>query len=144
MACVSSAPLGKPGDGVSRFRAGLHVQHRQPIAGTLRREIEQLLVQTGRVSPTAATAKYPHLFTHVFRLLSQPGLRVLEKPLLFEQLELAGNDDDGQLVDALERYLDDKTKARLVNVGAVGHINASSGLGRWPEGFALLQALVRD
>jgi uncharacterized protein len=33
--------------------------------------------------------------------------------------------------------------SRLVNVGALGHINASSGLGGWPEGFALLQELVR-
>lgn len=30
---------------------------------------------------------------------------------------------------------------RLVNIGAAGHINASSNLGRWPEGFGLLQQL---
>ena len=32
--------------------------------------------------------------------------------------------------------------ARLVTVGAVGHINAQSGLGDWPEGFALLRELI--
>lgn len=31
--------------------------------------------------------------------------------------------------------------SRLVNVGAVGHINASSGLAQWLEGFALLKQL---
>jgi predicted alpha/beta hydrolase family esterase len=31
--------------------------------------------------------------------------------------------------------------SRLVNIGAAGHINASSGLGQWPEGYALLQQL---
>ena len=31
--------------------------------------------------------------------------------------------------------------SQLVNVGAAGHINASSGLGQWPEGHALVQQL---
>ena len=31
--------------------------------------------------------------------------------------------------------------SQLINIGAAGHINTSSGLGRWPEGFALLQRL---
>lgn len=30
----------------------------------------------------------------------------------------------------------------FVNIGAAGHINAASGLGEWPEGFALLEALI--
>jgi hypothetical protein len=33
--------------------------------------------------------------------------------------------------------------SRLVNVGDGGHINSESGLGDWPEGFALLQELRR-
>jgi uncharacterized protein len=32
--------------------------------------------------------------------------------------------------------------SRLVNVGALGHINAASGLGEWHEGFSLLQSLI--
>ncbi|MBP8288075.1 MAG: alpha/beta hydrolase [Rhodoferax sp.] len=32
--------------------------------------------------------------------------------------------------------------AELVNLGALGHINADSGLGDWPQGQALLQALI--
>ena len=31
--------------------------------------------------------------------------------------------------------------SRFVNIGAAGHINASSGLGQWPEGYALLRQL---
>lgn len=31
--------------------------------------------------------------------------------------------------------------SRLVNIGAAGHINASSGIGQWLEGYALLQQL---
>lgn len=33
--------------------------------------------------------------------------------------------------------------ARLVNLGALGHINADSALGSWPKGRALLQELAR-
>lgn len=32
--------------------------------------------------------------------------------------------------------------AELVNLGALGHINADSGLGDWPQGQALLQTLI--
>ena len=32
--------------------------------------------------------------------------------------------------------------SRFVSAGAVGHINASSGLGQWREGFALLRELA--
>lgn len=31
--------------------------------------------------------------------------------------------------------------SRLVNIGAAGHINGSSGLGQWREGYELLQQL---
>lgn len=34
--------------------------------------------------------------------------------------------------------------ARLTSIGPRGHVNAESGLGDWPEGFALLQALMKD
>jgi predicted alpha/beta hydrolase family esterase len=33
--------------------------------------------------------------------------------------------------------------SRLANIGAAGHINASSGLGQWSEGCALLEQLRR-
>jgi predicted alpha/beta hydrolase family esterase len=34
--------------------------------------------------------------------------------------------------------------SRLVVIGPFGHINAESGLGDWPEGFALLDGLVSE
>jgi uncharacterized protein len=33
--------------------------------------------------------------------------------------------------------------SRLVNAGPAGHINSSSGLGAWPEGFSLYQQLCK-
>ena len=32
----------------------------------------------------------------------------------------------------------------FVNIGAVGHINADSGLGDWPEGLSLLRRLAHE
>jgi len=34
--------------------------------------------------------------------------------------------------------------SRLVDCGMSGHINAESNVGDWPEGFALLQELIRE
>jgi predicted alpha/beta hydrolase family esterase len=34
--------------------------------------------------------------------------------------------------------------SRLVDCGNAGHINADSKLGDWPEGYALLQALMEE
>jgi serine hydrolase len=34
--------------------------------------------------------------------------------------------------------------ARLVDVGACGHINTEAGFGEWPQGLALLDALLRN
>ncbi|MGO4642910.1 RBBP9/YdeN family alpha/beta hydrolase [Mesorhizobium sp. 2RAF45] len=34
--------------------------------------------------------------------------------------------------------------SRIVVIGPFGHINAESGLGDWPEGFALLDGLVSE
>lgn len=34
--------------------------------------------------------------------------------------------------------------SRFVDVGAKGHINVDSGLGPWPEGYALYESLLRD
>lgn len=39
------------------------------------------------------------------------------------------------------RYFADAWGSRFVNVGKLGHINADSGLGRWEDGFALLNEL---
>lgn len=49
-------------------------------------------------------------------------------------------------------YMDAQEAARtaqlwnsdLVNLGAVGHLNIASGFGRWPQGYALLERLIRS
>lgn len=49
-------------------------------------------------------------------------------------------------------YMDAQETARtaqlwnsdLVNLGAVGHLNIASGFGRWPQGYALLERLIRS
>ncbi|MDQ1194511.1 alpha/beta hydrolase [Agrobacterium sp. SORGH_AS 787] len=33
--------------------------------------------------------------------------------------------------------------SELVNLGAVGHLNIASGFGRWPQGYALFERLIR-
>jgi predicted alpha/beta hydrolase family esterase len=34
--------------------------------------------------------------------------------------------------------------ARCIEAGALGHLNGDSGLGDWPQGYALLQELMKD
>ena len=45
---------------------------------------------------------------------------------------------------SLERahYFADSWGSKLVNAGALGHINSSSNLGEWPEGYRILQELI--
>lgn len=62
------------------------------------------------------------------------------QPFSFPSIVVASaNDPYGSLAHA--QACASAWGSRLVNVGAVGHINASSGLGQWLEGYALLQQL---
>ncbi|MBB4005887.1 RBBP9/YdeN family alpha/beta hydrolase [Allorhizobium taibaishanense] len=62
------------------------------------------------------------------------------KHLPFPTLMIGSQNDPYMGEDVLER-----TAAcwgsRLVNLGAVGHINPQSGFGRWPQGYTLLSHL---
>jgi predicted alpha/beta hydrolase family esterase len=61
--------------------------------------------------------------------------------LPFPAVVVASSDDPyGPLERA--RLFAEAWGAELVEVGAMGHINAASGLGDWPEGRRLLQALL--
>jgi predicted alpha/beta hydrolase family esterase len=51
---------------------------------------------------------------------------------------LVASDDDPYASIEFARRLAEHWKARLAGVGPRGHINLASGLGRWPEGRALL------
>jgi uncharacterized protein len=60
-------------------------------------------------------------------------------PLRFPSLVIASTDDAyGTLEHARQRATE--WQSALVVAGALGHINASSGLGAWPQGCALLDA----
>ena len=63
------------------------------------------------------------------------------RPLPFASIVVASTDDPY----GGWRYASECAAAwgsRLVSAGAAGHINSASGLGDWPEGFALLQELM--
>lgn len=65
----------------------------------------------------------------------------LLKPLPFRSTVVASSDDPYCSLARSEQFAQ-AWGAQLVNVGACGHINADSGLGEWPQGQALLQALM--
>jgi uncharacterized protein len=60
--------------------------------------------------------------------------------LPFRAHVISSDDDPFCAVDRAQRFATD-WGAALTGLGALGHINASSGLGDWPEGLRLLQAL---
>ncbi|MET0976896.1 MAG: alpha/beta fold hydrolase [Leifsonia sp.] len=52
---------------------------------------------------------------------------------------LVASEDDPFCDAARVRELAERWGATLVSIGDAGHINAASGLGRWPEGRAILE-----
>jgi hypothetical protein len=62
-------------------------------------------------------------------------------PFSFPSIVVASTDD---LYGSIEHAsgLAEAWGSHWVNIGACGHINASSGLGAWPEGYALLTQLL--
>jgi len=59
------------------------------------------------------------------------------KPFAFPSVVVASTDDPYGTIEHTSR-LAKAWGSHLVNIGACGHINASSGLGAWPEGYELL------
>lgn len=55
---------------------------------------------------------------------------------------LIASDDDPYASVAYTRALADSWGSRWQSIGAAGHINGDSGLGEWPQGRALLDALL--
>jgi predicted alpha/beta hydrolase family esterase len=50
--------------------------------------------------------------------------------------------NDGYVTAERAAYFARCWGARIEFAGPAGHINSASGLGSWPEGFALLQELL--
>lgn len=63
------------------------------------------------------------------------------EPLPFPSI-LVASADDSFLSMERARLFAESWGSRLVEVGAKGHLNSSSGLGDWPEGRALLDELL--
>jgi uncharacterized protein len=61
-------------------------------------------------------------------------------PLPFPTIAVVSTNDE---FVSLERagWFAKQWDSKLVNIGAKGHINSASGLGDWPEGYALLKTL---
>lgn len=66
---------------------------------------------------------------------------VPQKKLLFESCLVASLDDPyGDI--AYAQKCARNWGSRFINIGPAGHINASSGLGAWPEGLKFLRSLI--
>jgi len=66
--------------------------------------------------------------------------RIERGRLPFAATVVASSDDPYCAIERA-REMAGQWGARFVDIGARGHVNADSGLGDWPEGLALLQAL---
>lgn len=60
--------------------------------------------------------------------------------LLFPSITVTSN-NDFYVTTERARYFADAWGSRFVSVGEVGHINAASGIGSWPEGLNYLEEL---
>jgi len=65
------------------------------------------------------------------------------KRFAFPSILVASSSDPYGDLESAEAYAS-AWGSCLVNVGALGHINAASGLGEWHEGFSLLRSLLTD
>jgi predicted alpha/beta hydrolase family esterase len=63
------------------------------------------------------------------------------EPLPFPSLLVASRDDPYASFDTASRIAS-MWGSQLIDVGAIGHINADSGIGEWAEGIRLLASLV--
>ena len=67
---------------------------------------------------------------------------MVRQRLPFASIAAISTDDPYCTTDRADAIARDWGSA-LVDLGARGHVNAQSGLGDWPEGWALLQTLAR-
>ncbi|UOG75808.1 alpha/beta fold hydrolase [Hymenobacter tibetensis] len=62
-------------------------------------------------------------------------------PLPFPSIVVASTSDEYVTLARAQQFAE-AWGSRLVNVGALGHINSETNLGLWPEGHALLMELM--
>lgn len=64
------------------------------------------------------------------------------EPLPFKSIVVASTNDPWSPLEEAQSIAD-AWHARLVNIGAHGHINTAAGFGDWPEGESLLEELLQ-
>jgi predicted alpha/beta hydrolase family esterase len=88
------------------------------------------------VAPPDVTKENPHPLLQ--RFAPEP-----ETPLPFPALLVASHNDRFATFER-QRAMAARWNCRLIDAGHLGHINAESGLGNWPEGQALLDSLIEE
>lgn len=86
-------------------------------------------------SPLAAQA------AEVFRTMTHGFLPFPVRPFEFASIVVASSDDPYADLDS-SRACATAWGSRFVDAGPIGHINADSGLGGWPEGYAWYSQLA--
>jgi len=77
----------------------------------------------------------------IFETKATGFLPVPMQSLNFQSVVVASSNDPYSDLDFM-KFCAVAWGSRFINVGAVGHINTSSGLGAWSEGFILYQQLA--
>lgn len=105
-------------------------RHRRPILGAL--------LATPADLEMRLPAGYPTL-----EVLRENGwLPVPRAPLPFPSIVAASSNDPLAAYDRVAGYAED-WGSRLVNVGAVGHLNPAAGFGEWPRALEFVAELAR-
>jgi predicted alpha/beta hydrolase family esterase len=63
--------------------------------------------------------------------------------LPFRSIVVASSNDE-YVTSERAKFFADKWGSALIEAGALGHINSSSGIGNWPQGYAILQTLINS
>ncbi|MEI2296503.1 RBBP9/YdeN family alpha/beta hydrolase [Ensifer sp. MJa1] len=98
---------------------------------------------SARLVAGAFMVAVPDPGSHAFPLEAASFAGVPEEAFRFPSLMIASSDDPyGSL--AYGRLRAAQWGSRIIEVGALGHINGKSGLGDWPAGRALFQSFAME
>lgn len=91
-------------------------------------------------APADVESPFPAGYPTQSTLQAHGWLPIPRQPLPFPSLLAASTNDPLASLERLEQLAND-WQSRLVNLGAVGHLNPASGFGEWPQAHALLAEL---
>lgn len=146
----SRYPAMRRVEGIDWERPDAAVWGRRLLATAAERERPVIVVaHSFGVLATAWASRYQDGLIHGALLVApaEPRRFGIEKtlphlPLLFPTYLVASSDDPWMSIDRA-RYWADAWDSEWVEAGALGHINADSGLGDWALGRSLLGSLAR-